>query len=349
MATIFDALLATAGFDPKRFAVDTVAGAASLGQMAENLGMSTERLSAWQKAAERAGSAAVAVSAQLKESSGEVAKFNRGSAAESIPGFFRNGGNVGDLKDGNTYLLARSRIIAELYQKDRAQAAQAAQEMGISDSLFDLFKRGPAEVEKRVRVEEQRSPISGSDAQAALQLRDRYLDLRDTFESVSIQVMLALMPAFERLLQVAQGWGDYLLENREQIVTWVDGAVQAIVTFIDVVDSAAQAVGGWQNVLLALGAFKILSWVSSLLDLASALGAVATALGGLGGAGAARGLAALRGLGPAALRAAGPIAAGAALLFGSKDLNTGEDEFLAARDNPALKSKEVIDAVRYFE
>lgn len=349
MATIIDALLVTAGFDPKRFAADSFSGAVSLAQMAQNLDMSTERLSAWQKAAERAGGTAEAISAQLRESSGEVARFNRGSAADSVPGFFRNGGNVAGLKDGNTYLLARSRIIADLYQKDRAQAALAAQDMGINESLFNLFKRGPDELERLLQVQEKRAAISSNDAEAASQLRDRYLDLRDTFESVSVKVLLALMPAFERLISLAQGWGDYLLENRDEIVGWVDGAVQAIVKFIDGVDSAAQAVGGWQNVLLALGTLKILSWAQSLLDLASALGAVATALGTLGGAGAARGLGALSGLGPAALRAAGPVLAGIALLLNSKDTNVGEAEFLAARDNPALRSKEVFDAVRYFE
>jgi len=349
MATITDALLVTAGFDPKRFAADTITGAAGLGQMAENLGMSTERLSAWQMAAERAGGTVEAISAQLRESSGEVARFNRGSAADSLPAFFRNGGNVGDLKDGNTYLLARSRIIADLYQKDRAQAALAAQDMGISEGLFNLFKRGPDELERMLQVQEKRAAISGNDAQAAALLRDRYLDLRDTFESVSVKVLLALMPAFERIISLAQGWGDYLLENRDEIVEWVDAAAQAIVKFVDAVDSAAQAVGGWQNVLLALGTLKILSWANSLLSLASALGAVATALGTLGGAGAARGLGALRGLGPAALKLAGRAAAGAALFLFSKDLNGGEQEDLAAMRNPALKRKEVLDAVRYFE
>ncbi|MDR7944640.1 phage tail tip lysozyme [Achromobacter aegrifaciens] len=349
MATIIDALLVTAGFDPKRFAADSYSGAAGLSQTAQNLDMSTERLSAWQKAAERAGGTAEAISAQLRESSVEVARFNRGSAADSLPGFFRNGGNVGDLKDGNTYLLARSRIIADLYQKDRAQAALAAQDMGINEGLFNLFKRGPDELERLLQVQEKRAAISGSDAQAASQLRDRYLDLRDTFESVSVKVLLALMPAFERLISLAQGWGDYLLENRDEIVEWVDGAAQAIVKFIDAVDSAAQAVGGWQNVLLALGALKILSWANSLLSLASALGAVATALGTLGGAGAARGLGALRGLGPAALKLAGRAAAGAALFLFSEDLNGGEQEDLAAMRNPALKRKEILDAVRYFE
>ncbi len=349
MATIIDALAVSAGFDPKRFAVDTIAAAAALGQLAQNLDISTERLSAWQKAAARAGGTADAISAQLRESSGQVAKFNRGLAAESLPAFFQNGGNVADLRDGNTYLLARSRIIADLYQKDRARAAQAAQEMGVNDALFDLFKRGPIELEKLLQAQERRSSISERDAEAALRLHERYLDLRDTFESVGIKILVALMPALERLLVLVQGWGDYLLENREEIVAWVDGVAQAIVTFIDIADSAAQAVGGWHNVLLALGALKILSWVSSLWELASALGSVAAALGSLGGAAVETGLAALSRVGPAALKAVGRVAGGVAMLTYSKDLNVGEPEFLAARDSPALKGKEVVDAVRFFE
>lgn len=349
MATIIDALAVSAGFDPKRFAVDTIAAAAALGQMAQNLNISTERLSAWQKAAARAGGTADAISAQLRESSGQVAKFNRGLAAESLPAFFENGGNVADLRDGNTYLLARSRIIADLYQKDRARAAQTAQEMGVNDALFDLFKRGPIELEKLLQVQERRSAISGRDAEAAKRLHERYLDLRDTFETVGIKILVALMPALERLLVLVQGWGDYLLENREEIVAWVDGLAQAIVTFIDIADSAAQAVGGWHNVLLALGALKILSWVKSLWELASALGSVAAALGSLGGAAVETGLAALSRVGPAALKAAGRVAGGVAMLTYSKNLNAGEPEVVAAMDNPALKRKEVVDAVRFFE
>ncbi|HAP27312.1 MAG TPA: hypothetical protein DCR74_17180 [Achromobacter sp.] len=349
MATIIDALAASVGFDPKRFAVDSIASAASLGRMAQNLGISTERLTAWQKAAERAGGTAEAISAQLGESAGQVSKVNRGQAAESVPAFFQNGGSVTDLRDGNTYLMARSRIIADLYEKDRIRAAQVAEEMGINEALFDLFRRGPVELEKLLQAQERRSAISGQDAEAAARLRDRYLDLRDTFESVAMRILVALIPAFERALEIFQGWGDWFLENKDVIAKWVDGAAKAVVTFIDVVDAAAQAVGGWQNALLALGALKILSWASSLLGLASALRQVAVALAALGGAGAGKGLAALRSVGAAALRAVGRIGGGIALALYGEDLNVGEPELVRALNDPALRTKEVGDAVRFFE
>lgn len=337
------ALLAvfTAGVGLKNFTANTISGAASLGQMSQNLTMSTERLSAWQKAAERAGGSAEGITAQLKESSDQVAKFKRGMAAESLPGFFQYGGKVDDLKDGNTYLLARSRIIADLYKTDRARAALAAQQMGIGDGQFDLLKQGPAALEQLVRAQEKRSSISERDAKDALRLRSLYLDLRDTFEAVGTKILVALIPAFERLIKVAQRWGDYILDHRKDIVEWVDGAVEAVGKFIEMADKAAQSVGGWKNVLLALGALKVLSMTGSLLGLASALGAVATSLGVIGGASGAAGV--------AALGAMGVAAGGVALATYSKDLNKGEAETLAAQNNPALKGKGAIAAVRFFE
>jgi len=69
------ALLAvfTAGVGLKNFTANTISGAAGLGQMSKNLDMSTERLQAWQRAAERAGGSAEGITAQLRQSASEVA------------------------------------------------------------------------------------------------------------------------------------------------------------------------------------------------------------------------------------------------------------------------------------
>lgn len=337
------ALLAvfTAGVGLKNFTANTITGATSLGQMSQNLSMSTERLSAWQRAAERAGGSAEGITAQLKESANQVAKFKRGMAAETLPAFFQYGGKVDDLKDGNTYLLARSRIISELYKTDRARAALAAQQMGISDEQFDLLKQGPAAIQQLVAAQEKRSSLSEKDTQAAKRLREMYLDLRDTFSAVGTKVLIALIPAFERLLKAAQRMGDYVLEHRQDIVNWVDRAVTAIGKFVDIADKAAQSVGGWTNVLLALGGLKLLSMVSPLLSLAGALTGIATSLGLIGGVSGAAGITALGALGVAA--------GGIALATYSKNLNAGEKEQVSALNNPEIGSDKAKGAVRLFE
>ncbi|MFY2794287.1 phage tail tip lysozyme [Achromobacter xylosoxidans] len=339
------ALLAvfTAGMGLKNFTANTISGAAGLGQMSKNLDMSTERLQAWQRAAERAGGSAEGITAQLRQSASEVAKFRRGMSAETLPAFFQFGGKVEDLKDGNSYLLARSRIVSEIYKTDRARAALAAQMMGVSDDQFDLIKQGPAAIQQLVLAQERRSAISSKDAQDAQRLRNIYLDLRDTFESVGTKVLIALIPTFEKLLKAAQKVGDYFLENRQQIVQWIDRAVDGLSNLVEKADQAAQAVGGWKNVLIGLAALKLLSIVAPLASLATALASIGASLGVIGGASGAAGV--------AALGTIATVAGGVALATYSKSLNQGEGAQLDALNNPSYQSgnKAAMDAIKFFE
>ncbi|CAB3889727.1 hypothetical protein LMG26788_03778 [Achromobacter pulmonis] len=339
------ALLAvfTAGMGLKNFTANTISGAAGLGQMSKNLDMSTERLQAWQRAAERAGGSADGITAQLRQSTSEVAKFRRGMSTETLPAFFQFGGKVEDLKDGNSYLLARSRIVSEIYKTDRARAALAAQMMGISDDQFDLIKQGPAAIQQLVLAQEKRSAISEKDSQDAKRLRNIYLDLRDTFESVGTKVLIALIPTFEKLLKIAQKVGDYFLENRDQIVKWIDGAVDGLGNLLKKADEAAQSVGGWKNVLIGLAALKILSIVAPMASLATALASIGASLGLIGGASGAAGV--------AALGTIATVAGGVALATYSKSLNQGEGTQLDALNNPAYQSgnKAAMDAIKFFE
>ncbi|QDJ35829.1 hypothetical protein CBR67_03720 [Bordetella hinzii] len=337
------ALLAvfTAGLGIKNFTANTIQGASSLGLMSDNLSMTTERLQAWQRAAERAGGSAEGITAQLKQSAIEVEKYRRGMSPETLPGFLQFGGKLEDLKDGNTYLLARARIVSEIYKTNRARAALAAKLMGISEEQFNFIRQGPDEIQKVIALQEKRSSISQSDAKEALRLKNIYLDLRDTFEAVGTKVLVSLIPIFEKLMSKAQELGNYVLANREQIVQWVNGLASAFSKFATAADKAAESVGGWKNVLLGLAALKLLSIISPMMSLAGALASIGASLGAIGGASGAAGIAALGTL--------ATVAGGVAIATYSKGLNAGEDQQLAALNNPALKGQQAIDAVRFFQ
>lgn len=309
------ALLAvfTAGVGIKNFVENTVVGAASLGRLSQNLGMSTERLSAWQRVAEDAGGTAEGMTAQLKESQKAIAAFRMGQSSESLQWFFRMGGKVSDLKDGNTYLLARSKIISDIFKTDPGRAQLVAQQMGISEDQFNLLKQGPDVVLKQVAAMEKLSAISAEDARQADELRKKFLNLERTFALVGIKVVEALMPAFDQLIGYVQKLADWIASHQNDITNWINDAIKSAKEFAQTADKAAQSVGGWKNVLIALAGIKILSMVSPLLGLASALGSVGSALGVIGGVGAA------------ALTVLGGV--GAAALY-SKGLNKGEDEYL---------------------
>jgi hypothetical protein len=303
----------TAGVGIKNFVENTVVGAASLGRLSQNLGISTERLSAWQRVAEDAGGTAEGMTAQLKESQKAVASFRMGQSSESLQWFFRLGGNVADLKDGNTYLLARSKIISDIFKTDPGRAQLVAQQMGISEDQFNLLKQGPDAVLKQVAAMEKLSAISAEDARQADELRKKFLNLERTFTLVGIKVVEALMPAFDQLIGYIQRLADWIASHKDDITNWVNGAIKSVEEFAQTADKAAQAVGGWKNILIALAGIKILSMVSPLFSLASALTSVGSAMGVIGG-----------GIGAAALTVLGGL--GAAVY--SQGLNKGEDEYL---------------------
>lgn len=283
------ALLAvfTAGMGLKEFAEHTIGSAVNLGYMAKNLQMSTKDLSAWQRAAERAGGSAEGITSALQDSQQQIAGFRLGKVSDQLQMFLRFGGKTSDLKDGNSYLLARSKIVQDLFKVDPGRAKYVAQAMGIGDEEFNFIKQGPQAILALVAAQEKNSAISEKQAAQALKLKNAWLDLRDRLEYVGTTVLLELMPTFELWLQKLQKMADWVADHKADISKWVNDAVQAVQQFVQWADKAADSVGGWKNVLIALAALKVLSMSSGLFSLAAALIQVGGALGGVATAGAA--------------------------------------------------------------
>ncbi|EIF30969.1 hypothetical protein BCh11DRAFT_06481 [Burkholderia sp. Ch1-1] len=286
----------TAGMGLKNFTESTIASAANLGFMAKNLQMSTTELSAWQRAAERAGGSAEGITKALQDSQQTVAKFKIGQVDDSAQAFLRWGGNVNDLKDGNTYLLARSRIIHSMFEQDPARARLIAQAMGVGDGEFNLIKQGPQAIEALVAAQRKNSAVTDEMAAKALKLKNEWLDLSDRLKYTGTTIVLELIPIFEKWAQKLQVLADWVADHKADIAQWIDNAIAAVQRFIQWADKAAESVGGWKNVLIALAAIKVLSATSGLLGLAGALTSVGGALGGLAAAPAIAGLATLVGL-----------------------------------------------------
>jgi len=293
------ALLAifTAGMGLKDFTESTINSAVNLGYMAKNLQMSTKDLSAWQRAAERAGGSADGITSALQDSQQQIAGFRLGKVSDQIQMFLRFGGKTSDLKDGNAYLLARSQIVQKLFAVDPGRAKYVAQAMGISDEEFNFIKQGPQAILALVSAQEKNSAITEKQAAQALKLKNEWLDFSDRLKYVGTTVLLELMPTFEMLLQKLQAMADWVADHKADISKWVDDAVTAIRSFVDEANKAADAVGGWKNVLIALAALKVLSIASPLIQLASALtgvggGLASIALSGPGAIAAIIGLSA---------------------------------------------------------
>lgn len=213
------ALLAvfTAGMGIKNFVSSTVESTASLARLSGNLNMSAKDLAEWQLAAKNAGGSVEGITNQLKESADQVAKFKRGMAAETLPAFFQFGGKVEDLKDGNTYLQARARIVGDLYKTDRSRAALAANMMGLDAQQFNLYKEGPEGIARRRREQSGAAGELAAASDRAEQLRQRYDTAMNKLSSVGVNVLTAMMPAFDFLVEKLIELGDWIIRNRGAI------------------------------------------------------------------------------------------------------------------------------------
>lgn len=306
----------TAGMGIKDFTEHTIDSAVNLGYMAKNLQMSTQELSAWQRAAERAGGSAAGITNALQDSQQQISGFRLGKVTDQIQMFLRFGGKTGDLKDGNTYLLARAKIVQDLFKVDPGRAKYVAQAMGVGGEEFNFIKQGPQAIQALVSAQEKNSAITEKQAAQALKLRNAWLDLRDRLTYVGTTILLEMMPIFEKWLGQLQKMADWVADHKADISRWVDDAVSAVEKFIDSANKAADAVGGWKNVLIALAALKVLSMSSGILSLAGAFLKLGGALGGVSSAGVI------------ALPVLAKLLGVAALALHSDNLNEGEDEYL---------------------
>ncbi|MFY2034880.1 phage tail tip lysozyme [Achromobacter xylosoxidans] len=213
------ALLAvfTAGMGIKNFVSSTVESTASLARLSGNLNMSAKDLAEWQLAAKNAGGSVEGITNQLRESADQVAKFQRGMAPETAAAFFQFGGKVEDLKDGNTYLLARTKIVQDLYKTDRSRAALAANMMGLDPQQFNLYKEGPEGIARRRREQSGAAGELAAASDRAEQLRQRYDTAMNKLSSVGVNVLTAMMPAFDFLVEKLIELGDWIIRNRGAI------------------------------------------------------------------------------------------------------------------------------------
>jgi hypothetical protein len=281
----------------KNFITNTISAEAGLQRMSANLGISASELGTWQLANERAGGSIEGMTDQLKEAAAAVAQYKSGQGMTSgVQMGFQYGLTDADMKDGNTLMLARARILAQI--KDPTVAMYRAAQMGISEDTFNLMKQGPIAVEQLRLKEKQLADERARNAPAAEEFRKKWIDLTHEFQNMAIKILPELMPLLERL------------------ANWLISVIPDIESFAKKINSGVESLGGWTNVLVALGALKILSMTSGLIGLANALVGVGSALGVIGGAVGVAALATMTGLG---------------LLTASSGLNKGEDAELARR------------------
>lgn len=226
--------LFTAGVGIKNFIANTVESAVQLGYLSKNLDISIEKLQSYGRAAERSGGTTEGMFAQLKESANTIAQLNSGLGVnDSLQWFFNLGGSKEELKDANMYLMARSKIVADIFKVDPTKAMLMSKQMGINENMFDPLKEGPEVFKAIADAQLKNSAITEKDSEEAKKLKNQWLDFAQAMETTGQKVILALLPALSQMMKWLQTLAGKITDNKDAIGKWVDNLVTKAIPLLE--------------------------------------------------------------------------------------------------------------------
>lgn len=297
----------TAGKGISSFTSDTISSTAALDRLADNVGISIDKLAGFKLAAQNAGGSAEGMMNQVQKTSQMLADFQAGRANSDISGFFFQGGQADAFKDTTSLILAQADILhTKLVTMGEQQALLAARDMGISTPEFNFLKQGSAAVRQQMEESARLTRVTDSQGEASKRLAANWNNLKAAFESTGREILFKLTPVidklFDKLGQFAEwlktvdvkSWADKLVEvtgavfedlkkltawlASGELKGWLQDATQAAKLFFDEAGKVVEQFGGWKVVLEGLIALKVVSMVAPILSLAGAFTALATPL-----------------------------------------------------------------------
>ena len=199
------------------FAKGNMLGAESLGYMAGNLGMATERLRAWQLAAEKNGGTAAGITGTLQQASMAVAADKRGQEFPGAHEFFAQGGLKEDLKSVESYMEALSRIVQKAYSVSPSMGMNVAGQLGISPESLNLMKQGPGAIQALLKEQEKYAAVSQSWADTSHETLNNFRNIGDNLTKIGTIMLEAVNPELRKMADYVERTANAAMEQKAAI------------------------------------------------------------------------------------------------------------------------------------
>lgn len=303
---------------------------------AQRMGMTSEALMTLQNAGRLAGISAEAMTSGLTSLNDNLTNAAAGRAPEATMAFNYLGFS---LRDAAGHIKSAGAAMPELADKiagikNPTIQAQVATMLfgGAAEQLLPFLRKGSEGMQTYMDTARRYGVMNAEATQAADQLRYNMAEVTLSVEGLGNSISLVLAPVIGPLLHDMAEW---IARNRELIagkvaeyvkkiadfaasIDW-NGIVRGASSFATSVNDVVKGLGGWQTLLEAIIAIKLLSWagrvVAAITPLVALLGAIpggsAAAATGIAAAGAE---ATTAGVAIGAL--AGPFIALAAAFYG---------------------------------
>jgi len=247
--------LFVAGLGIKEFTTNTNIFNAATGQLAQNIGLTTEQLYLLEEGAKRFGGTSEATAGSLSGLMSELQQFSITGQSNLLPFFRTLHIDIGGLRDGTRSFYD---IIIELHKAlskmTSTEATQWGKMFGLDPATVMLLRQSDEEFQKLIQHIKEIGVPTEKDIQLGQEFRGALADLEQASKMFGLTLLRDLNPEIIKVMKGIESW----LQNKDNIKaveTWVLDVERAIKQVVD-------ALGGWKSateILFGLWAFSKIS------------------------------------------------------------------------------------------
>lgn len=265
----------------KDFIFGTISGQAEMGRFSETVGVSTQRLDAWNTFARRAGSTAKDVQSALQHASTGIAQAVFGPSP-FLQEALSNGINISGSSTPEQALLLIAQRMHEIADGHGARGRQLAltlgERLGVDTGLGQaILSESMPRMQADLAQLAAHSRATAASVAAAQRLQVQMADISQKFNVIGETIFIKIAPVLERLANKLANFLDSVDWNR--VIAKVERWARDLKAVID-------ALGGIKGILIAIAAIKVLGWVGSIAGAILQISRLSGALLGLKVAGA---------------------------------------------------------------
>lgn len=192
----------------KSFVDDLTSADAALGRFGHNLSEAPQTISAWQKAAERAGGSAQTAAATISKLSESLLDLRVNGKA--LPDAFYQlqaaaGMNIQTDRGPAAYMDSIAAALQRLNAIDPAKAAFLAHGMGVDDATLSIMERYGAATNKYIESLKGLGPTA-EEAKQAQEFQERWIASTQTLQNVFERAFRTIEPGLMRILEKMDAW-----------------------------------------------------------------------------------------------------------------------------------------------
>ncbi|RVT95254.1 hypothetical protein EOD42_16860 [Rhodovarius crocodyli] len=213
------------------FVRETSEGSAALGRLSRDLGITTERLSAWEGVSRRVGNTANEVTGAFQNIQDRIQQARLLNNPGAVAGFMNARIALADGPNGErprTTEAIYEDVLRYIARAPRAERLTRAQSMGFGQETVNLAL---APNRAQMMREEAPNQISRQQVENATRLREALIQLDRAVASTARQILDALSPAITALLTKVREFVQYL--GGDQFVPYLNQARDGIKRFAD--------------------------------------------------------------------------------------------------------------------